>query len=492
MNRTLNGKLITVLLLSGICGIAITLVILYAALSQNLEKRFIEDRQSFVDTATVAFSEPVFTYDFDQNEKLAQALLSSPLISAIKVVDHRGKTLASAEEDALEPQPQTVALQFDGSPIGEVTLVFDHSVVSAYLTEQLITMAGVIVLLVLLVAVAVYISLKKLVVNPINTVAASLLDIATGDGDLRHRLPITQDDEIGALAVNFNTLMGNLAQLVRDLSRVGNILGQLADSLRQSAAATASDTEKQLHEVHQVATALQEMSASANEVAKNAEDTSSRTELARGRTNEGVAQVQKNGQVIHQLTGQIGTTADKIETLRSSSGAIGSVVVVIRNIAEQTNLLALNAAIEAARAGEQGRGFAVVADEVRSLAQKTQESTLEIEQIVSQLQAAAESAHGAMTGSQQTTLSANQAAEGINQALAEIAEHISIINDMNGQVATAAHEQSMVASDVSRHVTSMNDLSTSVSDHTRDVSNRAVELKQQADELTKQLSRFKL
>jgi methyl-accepting chemotaxis protein len=255
---------------------------------------------------------------------------------------------------------------------------------------------------------------------------------------------------------------------------------------------TVHSTSQQLREIELVATAVEELSASANEIARHAVDTAERTNATSILAEEGNTIVNLSLENVNRLTVQIESTAQKIQVLKNNSVNIGSVMEVIRTIAEQTNLLALNAAIEAARAGEQGRGFAVVADEVRSLAQKTRSSTEEIESIIVQLQRAADEAHQAMNTSTASARDTIDIASKVGGALDKIRSNIGVINDMNHQIATASHQQSSVANEVSKNITAIHGLSENVVENAQVVNHSGSQLINETSELKKQIDSFKV
>jgi Methyl-accepting chemotaxis protein len=239
---------------------------------------------------------------------------------------------------------------------------------------------------------------RRHVLRPVQQVSASLAQIARGEADLSQRLNAEGHDEIAELSRNFNQVLERLGNLIADVGQVSSVLGQHASAMDQTTVQAAQASAQQVQQVDSVTTAIQQLAQSAGQVARHASSTSEQTRESAANALEGNAIMQSNQQMVERLGSQISHTALKLGELMHDSEGIGAMVVTIRGIAEQTNLLALNAAIEAARAGEQGRGFAVVADEVRALAMKTRQSTQVIESIVTQLQAAAHQARDAMGG----------------------------------------------------------------------------------------------
>jgi methyl-accepting chemotaxis protein len=255
---------------------------------------------------------------------------------------------------------------------------------------------------------------------------------------------------------------------------------------------TVHSTGQQLKEIELVAAALQELTHSATEVARHAGATADHTKETARFAEQGSQVVKSSRDTGNRLTDQIQATARKISVLKENSENIGSVMEVIRSIAEQTNLLALNAAIEAARAGEQGRGFAVVADEVRSLAQKTQTSTEEIGSIIVQLQRAADEAHQSMNTSMSSVQETIETSTKVGESLERIRTNIDTINNMNHQIATAAGEQSSVANEVSKNITAIHTLSERVAENARIVSSNSDQLKNESSELKLQMDKFNI
>ncbi|WP_312937446.1 methyl-accepting chemotaxis protein [Stutzerimonas nitrititolerans] len=301
------------------------------------------------------------------------------------------------------------------------------------------------------------------VTRPIEGVAAMLKDIASGEGDLTRRLAYTRDDELGALAGWFNRFLDKLQPTIADVKRSVQDTRSSADQSAAIASQTSDGMQQQFREVDQVATASQEMSATAQDVARNAAQAAEAARDADQATHEGLGVIDHTTQSIGSLADGLNHAMTQVESLAASSEQIGSVLEVIRAIAEQTNLLALNAAIEAARAGEAGRGFAVVADEVRNLARRTQESVEEIRQVIERLQTGTRDVVTAMQdSSSQAQGSVDQVGDAV-AALRKIGDAVAVISEMNLQIASAAEEQSAVAEEINRNVAGIRDVTESLS-----------------------------
>ncbi|WP_313512392.1 methyl-accepting chemotaxis protein [Pseudomonas sp.] len=293
--------------------------------------------------------------------------------------------------------------------------------------------------------------INRNLISPIRQLIEHIAQLSKGN--FGERVAATRKDELGHLAVAANTLRDFLAETFDKLKLSTRALDTASGELNAIATLMAQGTHEQFDRTDQVATAMNEMSATAQEVARHAAEASRAADAADQSVHQGDVVMRSTIESITHIRNDISSTAQVIRQLESDSGRIGKVLEVIRGIADQTNLLALNAAIEAARAGEAGRGFAVVADEVRTLAQRTAESTAEIHQIIDTVQTGASNAVRAIEGGQARS---EQGVEQVTQAgamLQVIAEAVEAIREMNQQIATAAEEQTAVAEDISRNLT---------------------------------------
>jgi methyl-accepting chemotaxis protein len=306
-------------------------------------------------------------------------------------------------------------------------------------------------LLALLVGIVAAWRITGLIVAPLRRVISRAQQIAAGD--LSGSVEVDRRDEIGQLLAAMQQMGSGLSRIVSGLQAGIEQLSSSAHSLSAVTEQTNLEVNSQKEETEQVATAMNQMTATVHDVARNAEEAALAAQSADAKVDSGQQVVRQSMQRIEQLASAAHAASQSIEQLSDEIQSIGTVVAVIKSVAEQTNLLALNAAIEAARAGEQGRGFAVVADEVRALAKRTRQSTEEIERLVSTLRSSAEASVAQIQGSGELVKLAVSDALQTESALGSIASAVSMIQQMNQQIATAAEQQSSVAEEINRSVT---------------------------------------
>jgi methyl-accepting chemotaxis protein len=330
------------------------------------------------------------------------------------------------------------------------------------------------------------------IARPLKQMVAMLNDIAQGEGDLTRRLSSDRSDELGSIAKGFNTFLVKLQAMITQVVTSVQSVSDSSEHTADIAIRTNIGIQKQMAEIDQVATAVQEMTATAQDVARNATQAAQAASHADQAASQGMQIVRDTSNSIGVLALEIGKAVDVVQTLAKDSENINAILTAIRGIAEQTNLLALNAAIEAARAGEQGRGFAVVADEVRNLAQKTQKATEEIQSMIQQLQQGTRDVVRVMEDSQNRTDESVQHAAKAAQALETITHAVSVINDMNTQIASAAEEQSAVADDINRNVINIGQVANEVAGGADESSSASADLTKLAEQQRRLINQFKV
>lgn len=367
----------------------------------------------------------------------------------------------------------------------------DKSVAYAALDEAL---AGAIIssLVMITLALIVILSMLQVLYRPILLLKEVVTDLSKGNGDLTRRLPVESDDDLGQISDGINKFIINLQGMMQEVLRSSVHIGESIERLQAETDANSQILTAHTTETEQIVAAIEEMSATANDVARNGSETAAFTQTTNEQALESKGVVAQATSTVAQLVKEVDSTSNDIADIDKNTIDITSVLKVIGDIADQTNLLALNAAIEAARAGEQGRGFAVVADEVRALAAKTQTSTAEIEQTIAKLRSGSNAAIAAMEQTKSTCLKTAKATETVASDLDAIGLSVSQINDLNMQIATAAEEQSCVSGEITVNMTAISDMASELAKNGENSMQQTLELANENSQLRSVVDQFKL
>jgi methyl-accepting chemotaxis protein len=370
-------------------------------------------------------------------------------------------------------------------------IVVDKEMAFASVSEQIqFTAIASILLYIVIASISTYVVTRLL--KPLQTLSDALSQLAQGEGDLTQRIEIRRMDEIGELATHVNQFLSQMQAMISSIINHSQKLAAQAEQANQLSQQASEQVETQQNDVNQIATAIHEMSATAAEVASHAEMTATASQGSATACEGGQDVIEKNRRAIVDLAEQVSSASGIISELESNTQSINQILSTIQEIAEQTNLLALNAAIEAARAGEQGRGFAVVADEVRVLSQRTHGSTEEIRNMIETLQNNTKLAVNSMQASTSLADTSVDYAEQASESLNTITSAINEINDMALQIASAAEEQRAVSEDISRNTQGIKDASDMLASQAVQSSESADNMRDSAETMRMEVGRFKV
>ncbi|KMT63884.1 methyl-accepting chemotaxis protein [Catenovulum maritimum] len=356
--------------------------------------------------------------------------------------------------------------------------------------SRLATKTSLVSISILIISCVICFFLIRKALEPLDNMNEALKDIAHGEGDLTHKLKVESDDEVGRCAKSFNDFSDKIRNIVLNVTAEANVINDSTVFLEQSSKTSLGLVQEQKIKTEYLNQVIYEMVASAQEITNNGNTAATAAHDASNEVNKTSTALMQAVNKLKELNEDINKSSDAMNQLEKETDAIGSVLEVIQQIAEQTNLLALNAAIEAARAGEQGRGFAVVADEVRTLASRTQNSTEEIREMITKLQAGAQHAVSSMTVSKNTSIEAQEVAESSKASLEKVNESITVINEVNAVVATAATQQTSVTEDLNQNLHSLFESTGHTEIEIQKVAETGESLKRNVNTLNKEMGNF--
>lgn len=491
-------------------GLTILLVVLggigYNNTKNELESVAHDDAKNVIDRLSASLPISIWNFDASIASKALDAEMSADFINSITVISNdeifvsRAKALDGSINDnqhspLMSAFTLTEKLVFEeddtANPVGELIIVYNDNRTVAALNNALQLEILRIILLDIAAALLVFVIIRRSVIRPIQNVRNAIQDIAQGNGDLTKRLPTKGVKELADLSSAFNRFVQRLDDLVKDINAISLQLVDKAQSGQAHVEDIRGELNRQKLEIDLVASASTQLSSSTEMVANNARQAAQSAKVANTSAQESHTIVDDSVATIRGLSSEINQISDIIQVLVKEAENIGAVSGVIQGITEQTNLLALNAAIEAARAGEQGRGFAVVADEVRTLAYRTQESTEEINQMISRLQKSTDIADQAIRKGNENAESSVIKIEQAGSSINDVATSVHAINDMNSQISQASSEQSSVINELNQNIVNIShnaDSTANLAEQTASTSSSSMEI---ALELKEKMNSFK-
>ncbi|WP_323815969.1 methyl-accepting chemotaxis protein [Cellvibrio sp. NN19] len=510
-NLSLKWKILFSVTLTCIAAVVVTTLVTARAGIATAEKAIIEDTRTL---AQVLGEASIGAMTFDDSATVSSslgALRVSPRILSAVVYNNKTpfawyekNTDSKAVPRELSGSPRatgieakgnmltiTEAIKSDGATIGAISMHVDMTEIDEIATDAFYS-GLILVVVISVIAASLAYAVQASIVRPVSNVVTALRDIAQGEGDLTRRLPVAGTDEVSELSRCFNQFVERLQSIIASVAQTAREVSDSAVNLSQMSRDTEREIRTQQNEIEHIVGAVKEMAGVVQDVTVSVTETADKSSQADGAAASGKNLVVNTmGQITH-LSGDIKTAADVIDRLRKETVSIGSVLDVIRGIAEQTNLLALNAAIEAARAGEQGRGFAVVADEVRTLASKTQSSTTEIREMIERLQSGSHEAVEMMAaGTNQANAAVTQANDA-SHALERITEIVSVIRDRTNQIAAASEQQSAATRQIESNIDRISSVATHTAESSSRITSSTGNLAEMAGRMAELVGRFRV
>lgn len=471
----------------------------YRATERLLVDQLDQQVDSVVERLQTNIPPAIWSFNASQVRSIVESEVKSAAINAIVVLDEfdipMSAAITTSEGDARQLPANEIDKLFDvpkreilltlgDETVGKAYVVVDDSTITSALRHSILRVLIQNAILVLMLLIMVGWLVQSLVVKPIKAIGSALHDIAEGDGDLTKRLVVHRHDEVGELAEYFNVFVMKISALV---AQVVENVEQSAVSVvktRESAETSNAIVDAQKTEIDKVVYSIHQLDEAASVVAQRTEAAALEAGNADSDSHMASECIELTINTIMSLADEIEQGCTTVNELERDVTKISTVLDVIRNIAEQTNLLALNAAIEAARAGEQGRGFAVVADEVRTLANRTQASTGEIDQMIAQLEASSKMAVKTLEAGRASSVDTIDKAKGARSALEKIVRAVALISELNAQIASSSSDQKLAVAEVSENLKNISQISSASEAHTKELKDTS----EQLDRLSKQLS----
>ncbi|QEP44393.1 methyl-accepting chemotaxis protein [Ectothiorhodospiraceae bacterium BW-2] len=479
----------------------------YYSTKQELQQELAFQLEQTSERLSLALPTALWNFQTELVDKILLSEAKSHYIQSITAYDDSNNVLSAAisladgrwEIRKQPPQHDSEAQEMkmtysDGSTqsaVGKAVIQPDLAPMQQRLSSIRINIIIQIIVLDLITTAILYFLIYSLVGNPLKKIAIAMREIAKGNGDLTQRMPIESNDEIGDLCRRFNQFSERVEKVVAAIAKEVQTLNQASDMISGATENFQQGIARQHNDIDMVATAITEMAASAKEIVINAEDAEKQASQADGDANSAKTELERATHSIDRFSEEVDFAASVINNLQSDVDNIVGVLSVIRGIAEQTNLLALNAAIEAARAGEQGRGFAVVADEVRALSIRTHDSTQEIQTMIESLQAGSQKAVDVMNSSKNIGVETVDQAKLADSRLASIATAIQTINQMNAHIAVAVNQQSNVSEDVTKNINNISSVTNDNSDMAEELTRSTHNLLTMANSINALVGQFK-
>lgn len=371
-----------------------------------------------------------------------------------------------------------------------VAFMVPQYVIDNPVNDSILSSILAVVFIVLATSAVVVFTIQKLLTNPLKQVVKAMDDIASGDGDLTQRIQMDRNDELGQLSDSFNLFVGNIQDIIKKCNDTTGQVIEESNGVSHLVDDFGHNLGEQKGYIEQIAAAATEMTQTVHGISDNAQTALEYATKATAESEQGRSLAMNATTLMSELSDDVAVAADVVEALHKNSESITAMLGVIKGIADQTNLLALNAAIEAARAGEQGRGFAVVADEVRTLASRTQTSTVDIEEIIATLHASAAEAVQAMNVGKEKSLAGVDMIEQVNDKLSEINQAIALIEEQSNETASSTREQATASEEISRQTVAVNELADLTFAQTTDMASRSDTQRKITQELERTISQF--